>query len=121
MDAMDVAGENHLDIEHGMWKQRLAPDGSAIGEAFTEVVSFAAICAAVQQYIPQVRLQNGNSFTRWWGSPARQVRVSVKLGSVHTSAFVVAPVVDLSTFPLVDFPLCLFLSTARRGRWGPRP
>lgn len=40
MDAMDVAGENHIDIDHGMWKQRLGPDGSPVGEAFSEVVSF---------------------------------------------------------------------------------
>ncbi len=40
LDAMDVAGDNHIDIDHDMWKQRLNPDGSAIGEAFTEVVSF---------------------------------------------------------------------------------
>ena len=39
MDAMDVAGDNQIDIDHGMWKQRLDPDGSAIGEAFMEVVS----------------------------------------------------------------------------------
>lgn len=43
---MDVAGENHLDIDHGMWKQRLGPDGAMIGEAFTEVVSSAATCDA---------------------------------------------------------------------------
>lgn len=42
VDAMDVTGENHIDIDHDMWKQRLGPDGSPIGEAFTEVVSFAA-------------------------------------------------------------------------------
>lgn len=39
MDAMDVAGDNHLEMDHDMWKQRLGPDGAAIGEAFTEVVS----------------------------------------------------------------------------------
>ncbi|CAN0202030.1 unnamed protein product [Ectocarpus sp. 12 AP-2014] len=37
VDAMDVAGDNQIDIDHGMWKQRLDPDGSAIGEAFMEV------------------------------------------------------------------------------------
>lgn len=41
VDAMDVAGDNHLEMDHDMWKQRLGPDGSAIGEAFTEVVSFS--------------------------------------------------------------------------------
>ncbi|CAN0550308.1 unnamed protein product, partial [Ectocarpus sp. 12 AP-2014] len=30
VDAMDVAGDNQIDIDHGMWKQRLDPDGSAI-------------------------------------------------------------------------------------------
>ena len=36
---MDVAGENQLDIFHDMLKQRLSPDGIAIGEPFAEVVS----------------------------------------------------------------------------------
>ncbi|CAN0190766.1 unnamed protein product [Scytosiphon promiscuus] len=37
VDAMDVAGDNHLDMDHDMWKRRLGPDGVPIGEAFTEV------------------------------------------------------------------------------------
>lgn len=39
VDAMDVAGENQIDVDHDMMKQRLTADGSAIGEAFIEVVS----------------------------------------------------------------------------------
>ena len=40
MDAMDVAGENQIDIEHDMTKQRLDPGGMAIGDPFSEIVSF---------------------------------------------------------------------------------
>lgn len=36
---MDVAGENQLDIDHDMIKQRLSPTGEDVGEPFTEVVS----------------------------------------------------------------------------------
>lgn len=39
VDAMDVAGENQLDIDHDMIKQRLSPTGEDVGEPFTEVVS----------------------------------------------------------------------------------
>lgn len=40
VDAMDVAGENQLDIDHDMIKQRISPDGKkTIGDPFTEVVS----------------------------------------------------------------------------------
>lgn len=39
VDAMDVAGENQIDIDHDMTKQRLNPDGSPIAEPFTEIVS----------------------------------------------------------------------------------
>ncbi|CAN0394781.1 unnamed protein product [Discosporangium mesarthrocarpum] len=39
LDAMDVAGENQMDIEHDMLKQRLNPSGKPIGEAFTELPS----------------------------------------------------------------------------------
>ncbi|CAM9450038.1 unnamed protein product, partial [Laminaria digitata] len=39
VDAMDVAGENQIDIDHDMTKQRLDPDGLAIGEPFSEIVS----------------------------------------------------------------------------------
>lgn len=39
IDAMDVAGENQLDIDHDMTKQRLSPEGGHIGYAFVEVVS----------------------------------------------------------------------------------
>lgn len=42
VDAMDVAGENHMDIDHDMWKQRLDPEGNNIGERFKEVVSASA-------------------------------------------------------------------------------
>lgn len=36
---MDVAGENQIDIDHDMTKQRLDPGGLAIGEPFSEIVS----------------------------------------------------------------------------------
>ncbi|CAM9197181.1 unnamed protein product [Choristocarpus tenellus] len=39
LDAMDVAGENQMDIEHGMLKQRLTSSGIAVGDAFREVPS----------------------------------------------------------------------------------
>lgn len=36
---MDVAGENLIDLDHEMWKQRLDPEGKPIGDRFMEVVS----------------------------------------------------------------------------------
>ena len=38
MDAMDVAGDNQLDIEHEMVKQRLSRDGAHIGNAGIEII-----------------------------------------------------------------------------------
>lgn len=38
IDAMDVAGDNQLNIEHDMWKQRLSPQGEPLGTIFTEEV-----------------------------------------------------------------------------------
>ena len=35
---MDVAGDNQLNIEHDMFKQRLNPDGSTLGDAATEII-----------------------------------------------------------------------------------
>ena len=35
---MDVAGDNQLDIEHEMMKQRLAKDGKPIGKAGIEII-----------------------------------------------------------------------------------
>lgn len=39
VDAMDVAGENQLGIDHDMFKQRLDPNGLPVGDPFTEIVS----------------------------------------------------------------------------------
>ena len=38
LDAMDVAGDNQLDIEHEMIKQRLSRDGVHIGNAGIEII-----------------------------------------------------------------------------------
>ena len=37
-DAMDVAGDNQLNIEHDMLKQRLSPHGKFIGEPGIEII-----------------------------------------------------------------------------------
>jgi len=38
IDAMDVAGDNQIDIDHDMWKTRLTAGGQWIGDPFTEEV-----------------------------------------------------------------------------------
>jgi len=38
VDAMDVAGDNQLNIEHDMFKQRISPEGRPIGEPSVEIV-----------------------------------------------------------------------------------
>ena len=38
LDAMDVAGDNQLNIEHSMFKQRITGDGKWIGEPTSSVV-----------------------------------------------------------------------------------
>lgn len=38
VDAMDVAGDNQLNIEHDMLKQRLSPDGVPVGKPGVEIV-----------------------------------------------------------------------------------
>ncbi len=38
LDAMDVAGDNQLNIEHDMIKQRLSPSGYAIGDPGIEII-----------------------------------------------------------------------------------
>jgi len=38
LDAMDVAGDNQINIEHDMIKQRLASDGTPIGKAGIELI-----------------------------------------------------------------------------------
>lgn len=38
LDAMDVAGDNQLNLEHGMYKQRLSPGGKAVGEPGVEII-----------------------------------------------------------------------------------
>jgi hypothetical protein len=35
---MDVAGDNQLNIEHEMVKQRLSPDGQIVGDSFVELI-----------------------------------------------------------------------------------
>ena len=37
VDAMDVAGDNQLDVEHAMLKQRLTQEGAPLGPAISEV------------------------------------------------------------------------------------
>lgn len=37
-DAMDVAGDNQLNIEHDMIKQRLSPEGIPVGDALVEII-----------------------------------------------------------------------------------
>jgi hypothetical protein len=39
VDAMDVAGDNQLDVEHSMVKQRLSPTGKFIGSPLQESIS----------------------------------------------------------------------------------
>lgn len=75
---MDVAGENHIDIDHGMWKQRLGPDGSAIGEAFTEVVS-------VEVYTISVSFAEIDTYTRTFGHVGFAFKIETALhgGSAH--------------------------------------
>lgn len=43
VDAMDVAGENQIDIDHDMTKQRLDAGGLAIGKPFSEIVSGSSL------------------------------------------------------------------------------
>lgn len=38
VDAMDVAGDNQLNIEHDMFKQRISPEGVPIGSPSVEIV-----------------------------------------------------------------------------------
>lgn len=38
LDAMDVAGDNQLNVEHEMIKQRLTPEGAFIGSAGVEII-----------------------------------------------------------------------------------
>lgn len=38
LDAMDVAGDNQLNVEHEMIKQRLSRDGKPIGKAGVEII-----------------------------------------------------------------------------------
>lgn len=38
MDAMDVAGDNQLNVEHEMIKQRLSKHGAPIGAAGVEII-----------------------------------------------------------------------------------
>jgi Endoplasmic Reticulum-Golgi Intermediate Compartment (ERGIC) len=37
VDAMDVAGDNQIDVEHHMLKQRLTKDGAPLADAISEV------------------------------------------------------------------------------------
>ena len=53
VDAMDVAGENQMDIDHDMLKQRLGPDGVAMGEPFAEVVSIRIAGGKASHYWEQ--------------------------------------------------------------------
>lgn len=38
LDVMDVAGDNQLNVEHEMMKQRLSKDGRPIGKAGVEII-----------------------------------------------------------------------------------
>lgn len=38
LDAMDIAGDNQLNVEHDMIKQRLSPLGRPIGKAGVEII-----------------------------------------------------------------------------------
>ena len=38
MDAMDVAGDNQLNVEHNFEKQRLNPDGKLVGSPGVEIL-----------------------------------------------------------------------------------
>lgn len=38
LDAMDVAGDNQLNVEHEMVKQRLSSRGAPIGKAGVEII-----------------------------------------------------------------------------------
>lgn len=40
---MDVAGDNQLNVEHLMMKQRLSPDGIPIGKAGIEIIGEVSI------------------------------------------------------------------------------
>lgn len=50
---MDVAGENQLDIDHDMSKQRLSPAGEPIGDPFSEVVSRTELGEGALRLKPQ--------------------------------------------------------------------
>lgn len=41
LDAMDVAGDNQLNVEHEMIKQRLTKHGAPIGKAGIEIIGEA--------------------------------------------------------------------------------
>eukprot|EP01035_Chromulina_nebulosa_P004319 gene4319-5893_t len=45
LDAMDVAGDNQLNVEHEMIKQRLTRDGKPVGKAGIEIIGEGAIPA----------------------------------------------------------------------------
>lgn len=38
LDVMDIAGDNQLNVEHEMMKQRLTSDGKPIGKAGVEII-----------------------------------------------------------------------------------
>lgn len=46
LDVMDVAGDNQLNVEHEMMKQRLTPDGRFIGRAGVEIIGEGPLTAA---------------------------------------------------------------------------
>lgn len=39
LDVMDVAGDNQLNIEHDMYKQRISKSGKAIGKPALQIIS----------------------------------------------------------------------------------
>lgn len=43
LDAMDVAGDNQLNVEHDMLKERISPDGKSLGKPMTETINTVTI------------------------------------------------------------------------------
>lgn len=50
LDAMDVAGDNQLNVEHEMIKQRLTKDGKPIGKAGIEIIGEVYTTSAYHLY-----------------------------------------------------------------------
>lgn len=50
LDVMDVAGDNQLNIEHDMYKQRISKSGKAIGKPALQIISDVCFSITSQYY-----------------------------------------------------------------------